>query len=50
MICTICNSPMFYIGQLGTVHYGTCRGCGMTSIVQEEDLPPIESIDGDDSE
>lgn len=48
MTCTICNSPMFYIGQLGTVHYGKCRGCGMTSIIQEEDIP-VDNI-GEETE
>ena len=42
MTCKLCDGNMFYIGQLGTVHYGKCRACGMTSIVTEAEIDEDE--------
>ena len=38
MICTICNSDLYYLGQLGDVHHARCRGCGMNQLVTLEDM------------
>jgi len=38
MQCTICDSDLYYLGQLGNAHYGRCRGCGMNQLVTPEDM------------